>query len=436
MSDVSYGSWQYGSPAAITPDCAANAPPNLYYPYHNGIRVPTALQPTYHHSPGPAVFNNGGLLPTPTWPDTGLPGTQNTHLRDSSHGTIGRHYVAPTQNANNMRTPYDMNYASLQSPAQRLESLTLDSGNYDMGSAHVADSSPAFREKALARAHRSYVDLLAYLHRTKKRVSGRYSNGPKSSSRMTIFPKIPKPPKHPGAHVGLHQQRPYDHVNPVDGAARTANGHYGPSPVMMGLPQPLLDVRQPNGVASPHARVGADTPSIPYYQMFNNESSHYGNPELNSTFLTRAPVENAKAAVEMLNHLCELSGWKWIDGMLLGGCLYYGLERYEDALDWFTRVVALDDRYHLSSFKTPSPRVHRADKLVCVLVVIPRLFRTLQQHFTACTGTTRQKGIGCKLFRETHPTWKPWSTSWVSCARVNAAKKLSKSSTGCRMPCR
>lgn len=352
MPDTSYGSWQYGLPASTAQDGAANAPPSAYYPYHNGIRVPTALQPTYRHSPGPAVFNNGGLLPTPTWPDTGLPGAQNTHLGGPSYRMMSRSYVSPTPNTSNMLARYDPNYASLQTPpAQRFESLTLESSNYDMDSAYLADSSPAFREKALARAHRCYVDLLAYLHRTKKRFSSRYSGGSKSSSRMTIFPKIPRPPKHTGSRLSLHRQRlSYDHVSPVNGVAGPANAHYGPSPGMIGLSQPVLsDARPPNGVVSPHARVSADTTGVPYYQMFNSETSHYGNPELTSTFPIQAPVENAKAAVEMLNHLCELSGWKWIDGMLLGGCLYYGLERYEDALDWFTRVVALDDRYRPSS---------------------------------------------------------------------------------------
>jgi hypothetical protein len=33
-----------------------------------------------------------------------------------------------------------------------------------------------------------------------------------------------------------------------------------------------------------------------------------------------------------------------MDGMLMGGCLCYSLERYEDALDWFKRIVVLDKR--------------------------------------------------------------------------------------------
>jgi tetratricopeptide (TPR) repeat protein len=55
-----------------------------------------------------------------------------------------------------------------------------------------------------------------------------------------------------------------------------------------------------------------------------------------------SPILNAKASLDMLSTLCEQSGWKWVEGMLLGGCLHYGLERYEEALEWFKRIVNLD----------------------------------------------------------------------------------------------
>lgn len=57
-----------------------------------------------------------------------------------------------------------------------------------------------------------------------------------------------------------------------------------------------------------------------------------------------SPLVNAKASLEILDHLCEQSGWKWAEGMLLGGCLHYGMEQYADALKWFSRIVALDSR--------------------------------------------------------------------------------------------
>ncbi|RDA90081.1 hypothetical protein CP533_5558 [Ophiocordyceps camponoti-saundersi (nom. inval.)] len=55
-----------------------------------------------------------------------------------------------------------------------------------------------------------------------------------------------------------------------------------------------------------------------------------------------SPLSAARSSLQMLQLLCEQSDWRWIDGMLLGGCLQYGLECYEGALRWFSRIVELD----------------------------------------------------------------------------------------------
>ncbi|CAI0653463.1 unnamed protein product [Colletotrichum noveboracense] len=61
-----------------------------------------------------------------------------------------------------------------------------------------------------------------------------------------------------------------------------------------------------------------------------------------SQFGRNSPLANAKSSLEILTHLCEQSGWKWIDGVLLGGCLHYGLEHFEEAMEWFNRIISLD----------------------------------------------------------------------------------------------
>ena len=63
----------------------------------------------------------------------------------------------------------------------------------------------------------------------------------------------------------------------------------------------------------------------------------------------RSVKDMAKSALEMIGDLCRESGWRWIDGMLLGGCLAYGLEQYEKALDWYSKIIAIDSRYLLPS---------------------------------------------------------------------------------------
>lgn len=58
-----------------------------------------------------------------------------------------------------------------------------------------------------------------------------------------------------------------------------------------------------------------------------------------------SPLSRAKEALDMLTNLCDESGWCWIDGMLLGGCLAYGLEEYHKALDWYSKIIALDPKH-------------------------------------------------------------------------------------------
>ncbi|KAF4997609.1 hypothetical protein FGRMN_3748 [Fusarium graminum] len=58
-----------------------------------------------------------------------------------------------------------------------------------------------------------------------------------------------------------------------------------------------------------------------------------------------APYVAAKSTLDMLSSLCEQSSWGWTDGIMLGGCLHYGLEQYQEALEWFSRITALDSSH-------------------------------------------------------------------------------------------
>jgi hypothetical protein len=353
------GSWQYGADRVSRPamalDCAPNAPSTAYYPYNNGMRVPTVLQPTYQQSPGPTVFNNGGLLPLPPWPDVNFHGTQANAFAAPSIYMTNRQSMLPSRPSESaLNLPlggagprYDFVRGNVQVPAQRLESLTLESGRYDTAGTQIPEvSSPArFREKALANAHRTYVDLLAYIHSTKKTHSGRSSNGSRSSSKMVIFPKLPNPPKQPASGFGRHQPRSlYAYTKSMDDGYRTS-GHSGPTSSYMSQGQGgVPDLAQMSHNVNHNFSVGREVTNAAYYHLFNNEGSRYGTPDMSRPPIAPSAVSSALAAVEMLHHLCEQSGWKWVDGMLLGGCLYYGLEKYEHALEWFSRIVAMDDR--------------------------------------------------------------------------------------------
>jgi hypothetical protein len=76
----------------------------------------------------------------------------------------------------------------------------------------------------------------------------------------------------------------------------------------------------------------------------NQDIPHYMSPFQASQSHASSPLSKAKEALDMLTTLCDQSGWCWIDGMLLGGCLAYGLEEYHKALDWYSKIIALDPK--------------------------------------------------------------------------------------------
>ncbi|KAK9769430.1 putative Glycosyl transferase family 41-domain-containing protein [Seiridium cardinale] len=332
--------WQQGFDHGLQPamavDCAPNGPSTPYFPYNNGYRVPTAGQPTYHQSPGPTIFNNGGQAPPPAWPDMNIHGLEATAFGvPSFHAMNGPSFYSQMHQAPHSARDHRLDYmhGNLQAPAQRLESLTLDPARYDQGGRRLSEkSSPVrFRERALANAHRTYVDLLSFLHSSKKSASGRSSGGSRQSSKMVIYPKVPNPPKQAASAFGRRQSLGYGNPGTYTG--------YPVSYLPRGLGEPTdMPLISPNVGDLPR---DGDAGNATYHQLLHGGSRYHalGIPH---PVVASSPIHNAKSAADVLHHLCEQSDWKWVDGMLLGGCLYYGLEKYEDALEWFTRVLVID----------------------------------------------------------------------------------------------
>ncbi|KAK3067082.1 hypothetical protein LTR53_016252, partial [Teratosphaeriaceae sp. CCFEE 6253] len=55
-----------------------------------------------------------------------------------------------------------------------------------------------------------------------------------------------------------------------------------------------------------------------------------------------SPRSRAAVALSYLTRLCQEANWRWTDGMLLGGCLTYGLGNYQQAHRWYTKVIEMD----------------------------------------------------------------------------------------------
>ncbi|KAK3359791.1 glycosyl transferase family 41-domain-containing protein [Lasiosphaeria hispida] len=208
---------------------------------------------------------------------------------------------------------YGHNHSAHQAPLHRLQALSLNSGPASMnkGASGGAPSPARFKERALQHAHKAYNDLLVYLGHSKKSQHGRSASGSRPSNKMVVYPK---PPKTLATISSPVKTRP-----PTYAEATTSYSQH-------------LAQKEANSRAA--EVIGNSSLQINPYNKPNRGYHEIGSPLL-----------NAKASLEMLSTLCEQSGWKWVDGMLLGGCLHYGLEHYEQALEWFKRIVNLDDSH-------------------------------------------------------------------------------------------
>ncbi|KAH7032834.1 glycosyl transferase family 41-domain-containing protein [Microdochium trichocladiopsis] len=325
----------------VTMDCAPNLPSAAYQNPTQGSRIPTALQPMYHHPPGPALFNPGGPLP-PNWHDGSFGNYQPVPPTVSQYGISpyygpnhqGLYHIPQPLGPAEVATPihynsHDENGLHFRSASQQLASLTLGPQYESAHPLQPRQSSRGFRDKALANAHTTYLELLAYLHNRKKSGQSNQTGAVRNQSKMVIFPKLPKPLSQTSSNVIRRQsQTAMTSVPLVDGGYGAATHPRD------------LSFRDQHAVAN-QGIVRTDNSAGPaFYHLINTGSSHF--PRQHGVM---SPLAGAQAAVEMLHNLCEQSGWKWADGILLGGCLHYGLEQYDKALEWFQRILVLDESH-------------------------------------------------------------------------------------------
>jgi hypothetical protein len=176
-----------------------------------------------------------------------------------------------------------------------------------------------FQEKVLREAHHTYLELVA--QRPMRRTST-------TKTKAFIHPKLPR-------QFSLKGEVPY-------GFKLSRFGDQGPL-TSQGMPKAHSNHRVDPFSASVHGSAQyLDLTHLPPTFQGSNPSSA-ANPNFNQN--QRLLVSTARHLLETLYHLCDQSRWKWIDGMLLGGCLCYGVEDYEGALEWFSKTLSLNPRY-------------------------------------------------------------------------------------------
>lgn len=375
---ASLGGWGLG-PLNMGLDPGATDRTHLLQPmpqhnYHAVSNLQPMMGPSYQQPLTPTVYSPAGYGQPAFLTDGGVADfrtaiplangyTPQNAVVDSafmpSHSTLhhGLHNASGLGQPNPFRLPFSSyplddgftryghnNHSPYHVPHHRLEALSLNSPLGPLAKdAHGEVSSPTqFKERALHHAHKMYNDLLFYLSHSKKAHPGRGGANSRQTSKMLVYPKPPKTlgaslsPTKPGhSFPYADATASYSHQLAQKEAAARAYGFGGRPTDIQSLsagnandramgsnPAIMAEILNPGQLRSPY-------PNKP----------HRAYHEMNS------PLLGAKAALELLTSMCEKSGWKWVDGMLLGGCLHYGLEHYEEALEWFKRIVCLDENH-------------------------------------------------------------------------------------------
>ncbi|CAK37011.1 uncharacterized protein An01g04760 [Aspergillus niger] len=231
-----------------------------------------------------------------------------------------------------------------------------------------------FKEKVLTWAHGVYVDLLASIHQARRNsISTAAAEG---QSQRFLKPSIyPKPPRQPGLdfsntntlestrhnnyssgqHDLVQRNNTIGNIGHNDTASFQAGRRYERASLSQ-FPQAATDVQMLDRLR----HTGRFTAST--------ATSRFGAAPLNEGSITA----NAVSSLEMLSHLCAESGWEWIDGMLLGGCLAYGLGDYHKAMRWYTRIIARD-----------ATHVEAISNLAATLLALDRRDEALQHWLRA-----------------------------------------------------
>ena len=207
-----------------------------------------------------------------------------------------------------------------------------------------------YRENVLVWAHRIYINLLTYLHHTRK-----HTHSKSFSCRQPQACIYPRPPGHylsipknvePNISMNTQVSKEIIHFGKDQTSSRsvaTVNSQYLRSRVKDSIAQ--------QGQCYPDKVQSGPRQTIPFHSYTNHQQSpeHYRNSAGHVIFSPgyhvqsiNQPNVDARAALNVITKICQESSWQWIEGLLLGGCLAYGLAEYEKALQWYSRVLSCD----------------------------------------------------------------------------------------------
>ncbi|KAM0799376.1 glycosyl transferase family 41-domain-containing protein [Usnea florida] len=214
----------------------------------------------------------------------------------------------------------------------------------------VSDSNTHFREKVLMWAHRIYGGLLAAIEQTRRNALNE-QHTPGLQYQASCYPHPPRRPYPSWSNSYGRNHRTCDPDIATQVSLKDVNNVLNQpfTPIQTGNRSPIshISASQPssaNCTSQPSSQTrqrwhlrdgGARSSSLGSHSSY--VPSHL-SPDIHAT----SPSAAAVYAMEMLNRLCRESALEWIDGMLLTGCLSYGLGDYNKAMKWYLKVLQRD----------------------------------------------------------------------------------------------
>lgn len=381
-------SWDF--PGGLDSVLHQNLPTQRYY-LHAGSRVPTVLPSTLHSYLGPTA-SAGQEYYGPYWPDGTFNPYRPASIRDDRFygdrlhhhsgfypqalphhapapalrkpGRFPSDFITQSQNSVHYQQPrYPSGYQQpyLPPPSYGLD-VPLSYGHsvvqrspYEESTSYLPDydlhtptltptpesETIAFRDKTFTWANRIYTELLAVIQ---KNARDSHQSGPanvltKVNAKLSIYPK---PPKRTGSHFS-------DSIATVSSTSRKPSNPQVDSILKESPSRPQTAIYSPHRRASDFGRFMHNGPipnaspfgPLPFKQDFRRTSDSgvfKTNPSQEAASIRHA----AASALSTLELLCDQAVVPWVDGMLLVGCLAYGLASYDKALKWYQAILARD----------------------------------------------------------------------------------------------
>ncbi|KAL8847187.1 MAG: hypothetical protein Q9221_007766 [Calogaya cf. arnoldii] len=182
-----------------------------------------------------------------------------------------------------------------------------------------------YNEQILIWAHRVYMNLLSFRQQSRRTASSVQRPIHRYPPEQ-VFPQLPQ-----GTHF-RSRNTPSNHT--------TRQSHYS-ADLYENDRAPYQDVLKDSSILLGSRASGFEAHFSGSYKSSGTSSKH-GSLLPMQMHHDPSPTAAALCAIEILSRLGQESGWRWTDGMLLGGCLAYGLGEYTKAFKWYSKVLQCD----------------------------------------------------------------------------------------------